>query len=464
MLILLAAAACVVAAIVLPIWGVRRAICAALLTSLTIAPARLLGGGSPDEQYLVGISYPAPAVATFTILLPLATIVALARPEARRQAALVVPFLLYVAAGTAGFWQGSGPLVSGAAQVGLIALAWIAGTGLAPVMRSEFGVKLILVLVTILAGSVLLQVVQGVGAEDYGSRASGLFGHPATVGKLALPLTAMLLPQTEASSGRARRLAYAGIVMCVAMTMPTQSRANISGILLLVLGWVVINRTKDGRGRRYGIALVAAIAAAPYIPVVITRFVRDPEGGERPELLAAGLREFAAARWTGLGPNNFVPTAQAREIIVAVTGYPVHNAFVLALAELGLIGCFLALVPLGYALIKAIGGMRLRAGHVAEARALVLLVAAVALVSWSGWGTLRYPVGQLIAFACAVLATGVPSLREQRDRITASRTSVPHEQDALRGGPSGAHRTVPRDESRGEAAEPHHTARGALSA
>lgn len=439
MLILLLAAACLVGVTVVPIWGVRRAICAALLVSLTVAPARLWGGGSPDEQYLVGISYPAPAVATFTVLVPLAAIVALGRPEARRQLLLVTPFLLYVAAGLGGLWEGSGPLLSGAAQVGLIAVAWVAGTGLAGVMRSQFGVRLVVVVVAVLAASVLLQVVQGSGAEDYGSRASGLFGHPATVGKLALPLTAMLLPQTESDEPRTRRLAYLGVVLCVAMTMPTQSRANIAGILLLVLGWVAINRTKGGRGRRYAIALVVAIAAAPYVPVVVTRFVRDPEGGDRPELLAAGLREFASAPWTGLGPNNFVPTAQAREVIVAVTGYPVHNAFVLALAELGLVGCVLALVPLFAGLVKAVGAMRLRAGHVAEARALVLLALAVALVSWSGWGTLRYPVAELIAFACAVLAAGVPTLRDQRARASATEGADPtsFEHSGARGpGPS----------------------------
>lgn len=425
MLILLAAAACLVGVTVVPIWGVRRAVCAALLVSLTVAPARLWGGGSPDEQYLVGISYPAPAVATFTVLVPLAAVVALGRPEARRQLLLVIPFLLYVAAGLTGLWDGAGPLLSGAAQVGLIALAWVAGTGFAGVMRTAFGVKVVVVVVAVLAASVLLQVVQGAGAEDYGSRASGLFGHPATVGKLALPLTAMLLPQSESPEPRTRRLAYLGVVLCVAMTMPTQSRANIAGILLLVLGWVAIDRTKGGRGRRYAIAFVVAIAAAPYIPVVVTRFVRDPEGGDRPELLAAGLREFAAARWTGLGPNNFVPTSQAREAIVAITGYPVHNAFVLALAELGVVGCVLALVPLLAALVKALGAMRLRAGHVAQARALLLLVLAVALVSWSGWGTLRYPVGELIAFACAALAAGLPSLREQRALVAAATDTAP---------------------------------------
>ena len=87
--------------------------------------------------------------------------------------------------------------------------------------------------------------------------------------------------------------------------------------------------------------------------------------------------------------------------IVARTGYPIHNSFLLAVAEIGAIGALFFFLPLirtaWVALRRSDRSENGRRGPLATA---TLIVAAMVVVAgWTGWGFLQLPTSALMFLA-----------------------------------------------------------------
>jgi hypothetical protein len=287
-----------------------------------------------------------------------------------------------------------------------VCLAWLAGVALASEFDgrsgSTFAGWILLIVGAILALPSWYQWVAGIGVEGFGDRTGGIFAHPSTVGKVALVVIALALPLTRADDRRVTRLATLAALMSASASVPTLSRANILGVVLIFAVWFVVRMDMKKARQMLVVGGIGVIIAAPLMGQFLQRFALDPEGSDRPELLAAGLRNLAISPLTGIGPNTYVPTIAPLEPIVAITGFPVHNVFLLAFTEIGLVG-LAVFVPMAVAVLAVALPWARVPGSVHHANALFAMAVALAFVGLTGWGLLRAPMPELIAFGAAVL-------------------------------------------------------------
>jgi hypothetical protein len=400
------------------------------LVTLVIGPITIIYlhvGYLPDT---VGISPAIPSFSTYSVVLFSLALYFTIRGKANRFSGLIVPLLCFLPIGFAFAWPDIPQVWSGLLHMAAIASAWVVGLAIGRAIMDDnvgrrFLVALLFGLAVVLAGSVLWQLlVSGLSGSEYGNRATGIFGHPATMGKLSIALLALVLPLTRSVDLLCRRLSLAAFVLLLIATAPTLSRANILGFGIVVVVWLVLLRGERTLAIRLGLPVFLFVALLPFLGLLLSRFERDAEGGDRPALLAAGLRVIQVHLWGGVGPNGFVPEAEKSELIVAATGFPVHNTFLLAVAELGLTGAGLLFLPLVFSLGVAIRHLRAldQVGDVS--RAVVAVLAGVIFVGLTGWGYLQGPVVQLTFFVVAVnLAAMQPAARAsgeaQGDGLTA---------------------------------------------
>jgi O-antigen ligase len=75
------------------------------------------------------------------------------------------------------------------------------------------------------------------------------------------------------------------------------------------------------------------------------RFQEDPTGSSRISLLDSALSVLPRFVWQGMGPNDYLTLLGRIDPQAAATGLPVHNAFLLVLIELGVVGAVLLFLP-----------------------------------------------------------------------------------------------------------------------
>lgn len=394
--------------------GRVRGLVVCLVAALTVAPFALLRLGTLPAVPTVGIAAPVPSVTTYGILVAGATAVLLLEGKLQRLSLAVLPAVLYLLVGVVALWPRTPELVSGAVHLLTVAGCWVVGVAVGRVLgrsdpRTGRALAYVLVAVTgLLAASVAFQVlVEGSAVV----RASGIFGHPATLGKIAVITTGLLLPLSLSPDRSTRRAGVWALALGFAMTAPTLSRANILGLLVVVVVWAVLQPGVRHRNRRVLLTVLAGAAFVPVLSRLLARFQTDSAGGDRPELLAAGLRQLAADPWIGTGPNRFVTEVSGHEWIVAQTGYPVHNTFVLAAAELGVAGALLMLLPVLVALRLAVPALRTRGTRGDVARGTFAMLAGIASVGLTGWAVLQQPIAELLFLVVGVLAGWSVALR-----------------------------------------------------
>jgi O-antigen ligase len=116
--------------------------------------------------------------------------------------------------------------------------------------------------------------------------------------------------------------------------------------------------------------------------------------------MEVALLQFADTPWFGVGPANYVRVVGMRDALTA-EGWPVHNAFMLQIVELGIIGALLFFLPLLYMFVRSILAMRLVSRQGDYARAVVAYLPAFVLISWTGWGMLAPGMAALLFFCLA---------------------------------------------------------------
>ncbi|MEP7764633.1 O-antigen ligase family protein [Sanguibacter sp. 25GB23B1] len=434
-IVLLVVGAVAVMCVVLTMGRFRFAV-AALFAALTFLPVRLLGFGDVPLGWTVGVSSAVPALTTYNVLLLGFALVLLVERKLPRAARYALPVVVFCGFGALVLWPTSPNVTSGLLHVLACACAWAVGLHLGarldPDGPSGRFVALVLLLVACVLGlSVASQLASGAGEVE---RASGLFAHPATLGKLGVIFLGLLLPLSRSAVGRTRVMSYAAVVVLFAMTAPTLSRANILAMVVVILAWALLLPAARNLGKKILLPLATAAVFVPVLDNLLTRFAVDSEGGDRPELLAAGYRQIAAHPWTGTGPNNYVTAVGGHEPIVALTGYPVHNTFLLTAAELGIVGAALFFLPLAYALGVALRHLRVT-GHAGDAaRGILVLLLGVTVVGITGWAVVQQPVAEALFLVGGILLAQVQRARPATGPTPAAASTATHAPRPVRRG------------------------------
>jgi O-antigen ligase len=405
--LLATATLCAVLLVLVLRYGAGRATLVASVGTLTVGGLTLFRFGGDATDQTVGIASAVPGVTTYGSVLLIAGLALLLQGKWRAEALWLLPLGVFVVFGMLALWPHTPAAVSGALHVVTVVCAWAVGAHLGRSMRPDGATaavcaRVMLAVTLFLAVAVAYQLLTGTAD---GGRASGIFTHPSVVGKMAVILTGVLLPLSQSTVNSTRKQATLSIALCLAMTAPTLSRANIVALAIVMSVWAVLLPGARNLRRKVVLLVVFIAALVPVSARLFERFASDTAGGDRPELLAAGIRQIVDNPLAGTGPNQFVQVVRLQEWIVAVTGYPVHNSFLLVAAELGAVGALLLLVPLARLLLASFRRCR-EAGPGGDfARGAIAMLLGVTFVGMTGWGLLQQPVTELL-FLVAGLLTG----------------------------------------------------------
>ncbi len=220
------------------------------------------------------------------------------------------------------------------------------------------------------------------------NRARGTFGHPNVLAPYLLALVPAALGVAIYSRlRRLRLLAVAILLLGIAGVIASKSRAPIA-LLVLALGFTatvaVVDRRLSLRAALAGLILmivVATVLALPFLEPIMERLQGDWKASVS---FRTSYNDAAIAIWDespvfGIGLNNFVGgLARVNEFFYAIVMEtdrrrigaplramaPVHNVYLLMLAEAGLVGLVGFVVLLGGALVRMLRAFLMSAGAV----------------------------------------------------------------------------------------------------
>ncbi|NYD68529.1 O-antigen ligase family protein [Agromyces atrinae] len=411
---LIAAALLIVGLTLLGTLGLTRTLFIGVLLAMAVLP-RVIIEVIPPEWEHSGIADGGIVVTTYGLALVLCLLLPspnnpLSRFQLPHIAALVLMLVLFL-----GEWVPTVERWSGFLHIALACLAWAVGSALSTALSSLDRHERVLAIVV--TAIILIQAaaaaLQLAGLRDVGSvltgaidltRINGTLGHPGTLGKVLFLLVVLLLPATRSRDLLTRRISWVGIVTAIVLIGLSFGRANFAAIAVLIGLWALLS---PGRrvARRVGILALLALAALPFIGLLLLRFEVDPSGGRRPLLLQAALNQIAATPVFGIGPNSYVSTVSQVDPYTTL-GLPVHNSFLLALAELGIVGVILVLFPL-LALILRSASALLRRDSTPAAVAVVAAVPGIVIIGVTGWGLLADSGFMLVMFVFAFLSARI---------------------------------------------------------
>lgn len=381
-------------------YGVAALAITVVLVGAALFPRNLITLIASGEAVPYDIAPSSLAIQTQTAAFLLAgVIILIGRRKLRLPPALIV-FVVLLSAGMVITWDPTTPMWSGYAVLMIAVLAFAVGRAVgSEVVTQQTAARFFLtVIIVILVLQLMVAVLQLAGVplptglvnsdrtlEQTVGRVSGTIGHPANLSKVTFILTLLALPFTAAADGRLRRLAFTAVVLAVILGGLTVSRANLIAVFVLLALWILTFPGRARVGTRLTGAIGLAAAAAAFAPLVLERFEDDSEGGLRPLLLDAAMRQLQSDVWIGTGPNAYIATVGQFDAATA-SGYPVHNSFLLLTAELGWVLALMFFLPL-FGLI--LGSLR-RLGRSHEflhvPRLVVYATPGIAVILLTGWG------------------------------------------------------------------------------
>lgn len=375
-----------------------------LLGSLAVLPKNLTGSTAADHGRS-GIAGAEPQLMTYTVAIVIVLLV-LAPSRARLSRSmwqglvLLVPFVVALALWVLFVWPNTLEQDAGVVQYVTGVAAFGAGWLLASAAetnsnRALFLLRGVAVVSAVQSGIVLLQSV-GIGifpqssgsAEFEGSRANGTFDHPSTLGKIFLALLLVVMPYTNSSSRRERKLAWLVVFLMVPGFVLTSSRANALGFVLMVVVWVMLLPGRHNRGLKTAVPTLVIVGVVSTLNIWIERFETGENGSFREHYDQVALSQIALRPLTGTGPNSYLTVVSAYDSQTA-QGWPVHNIFLLTATELGLPLAVMFYAP--FVVIAVAALVRAwRADRVGDAaRCYVAFLPAFAVVGLTGWGYLQ---------------------------------------------------------------------------
>ncbi|GAB3616252.1 hypothetical protein GCM10027416_08090 [Okibacterium endophyticum] len=274
-----------------------------------------------------------------------------------------------------------------------------------------------------LVGIPLPGIVSGTTREVENGRIFGTVGNSGTLGKIAFLILIVLLPFAMSKTRNVRAWGLTGVLLAVVLTALTLGRANMAAVLILILGSLLFASSSLGIGRRVLLLGALVIAAFIFGDAFLQRFLDDPEGTIRPQLSLAAFEQMSQTLWQGVGPNSYVEVVGSWDITTA-RGFPVHNAFLLAIAELGLVLGVILFVPFAKVAWRAARGVVVSSDQSGFARTLLFACPGLVIVLATGWGMLNGFMLCLFMFIFGILDR---QLRPQKHMGETARRKAEHQ-------------------------------------
>jgi O-antigen ligase len=254
-------------------------------------------------------------------------------------------------------------------------------------------ISALIVYVDTLTGTRLVSSSEAAATAQFGGVARSAGGsdeNPTTAAHMLLVSTALLLG-LFAAERRIRPIAAAGLIICLGALGLMAARSAIIGLLPAVALFLFFVR----RERSFPLILLAIVAlligAVLLSPSLFSRLAALADWGSDPTLfrrttyLAIGFDLFAQSPVWGIGPGNYPTYFVGEEYRFMPGRTPImrelHNTYLDAAVELGIVGLMLFLALLGSALAEA--RRALLAGGAHRAAGLALLLALLALFAAS---------------------------------------------------------------------------------
>lgn len=422
------------------VFGLRSMVAACAIPVVCyVPPARtvLTIGVSHSEQYVhVGLAAMVIVLSTTSVFM-LAGGILLLWCNPQRFPWAFAPFVVYLLAGMCFLWPSGVMYWSGV-------VAWFVGLGGFCVgvyvallcenqrletifLRSLIFVSAVQVFIGAFQISGVSILLQANKLDDsLVGRASGTFGHPNNLGPAMLCVLAVSLtylfcdgPRTRTRAGVASGLAFCSIVM-------SGGRASLVGGLILVVGTVVL-AVLSGRVRirltirTWGLLLISIVLASIGMYVILRRDRMDPVGGYRDHFLEVWRDHVLPVLSFGVGPNGYIEYFGRFDDITR-KGWPVHNSIFFAIAEIGLIGVLLLLLPLLMRWLQLVSRKIFKRSFLGDrARILFLLPIALYPSMSTGWALVSLALFPIVFFTFGFLLSNTDRNRRCTADIVSSR-------------------------------------------
>lgn len=391
-------------------WGFSRCAIVIVLVSAAVVPRNL----TQEETFRhIGIAAATPRLTTYLLAVGLIFVCACFRPRTTGAIWTWIPFAVSLVVGASFVWSGGAAQESGIVQLLLAPAAWIVGVNLSSDLAEAKGQFLVRVVSAIIFLQLAVCILQTLGVQVnpmeatqeaiLGSRTNGTLGHPNDLGKVMFVLLAILLSfgrRLSRIDSIVWKLAIGSAFIVLALT---GGRAVSAAALCLLTLWAILAPRESSKSGRRLVALGVALSASAFLAgALLARFDEDPQGGSRSTLIDVAWAQISSDPWTGVGPNSYVTAVGSYDALTA-SGVPVHNAFLLALAELGVVGTILLLLPFVAGALIAIRRVRMP-DHVGEAsRVYIAALPGLYLIGTTGWGILGGYVLPLLALTFGLL-------------------------------------------------------------
>lgn len=394
--ILAASIAVVLAAALLPLFGLRRLALVALVLSLVLVPYPLLNVDVQPEHF--GITGGVYVPHTYSVAVALCLVLFFKERGVALWATISAGIGLYLSLLLIFIWGNTAAQIAGVAHLVTRLAAFAVGIALGALLIRDLGLAKVWVwaLLACFALQLLVMAAQlfGIPLGLYDTttyfvnegRPIGTFIHPSVLGKIAILALPSLFVLTRVRRDRLTLLSWITIGLALVTTILTQSRSNTAAVLGSVVVWLLLDFRLRAK-QRWTLLGATGVLSIPAAALLLPRIISDPDGGDRPILLATALRELPEYLGYGLGANSYSSVIGQFDPLAA-TGLPVHNTFLHTLAEIGVVGAVLVFLPLAATVILAIRAFRGEWPGTDASRALLAVLPGVLVIYLTGWGLL----------------------------------------------------------------------------
>ena len=207
------------------------------------------------------------------------------------------------------------------------------------------------------------QLMTDVSGASQVSRASGTLGHPNSLAMYLATLLPLVLGAALVAASWLRRFLLTGVFLLgVAAMVATLSRGGMLVGAATIFIFIVVWAKRAGKLGIVSSVMLTGVAVAALLLVMLenpikSRFIEDryETAHIRLPLMRVAFNMVEHNLWLGVGLNNYSQTADKYdntvERITSDFPHPVHNMFLLLLAEIGIFG-FLAFLCVVFGALK----------------------------------------------------------------------------------------------------------------
>lgn len=327
---------------------------------------------------------------------------------------IFVPLVVYLLVLMAFAWEANAEQWAALLDIGTAILAWAAGTFLAKRHAEDpRAVRWwVLMVFIVVSAQALVCLLQGAGLELFAAsseageitegRSSGTWGHPGNLGKAVVMLVILVLPLTRSSDPFVRRCAFLVMPISLIPVGLSASRTNFIVLAAVLIIWALLLPRDNKLAARLAIPAAAVFVALAYFDQILARFLQDPGGGQREHFLEVFFAYIQKVFFFGTGPgaSSYISYFGLFDSLTA-RGWPVHNAFLLITATLGIFGAILFLLPAVSGFARAFGKFSSQGRVGLYARAGLVLLVATVVIGMTGWSLFSSTMMYAWFFACA---------------------------------------------------------------